>query len=266
MPNFKYTALDQNGAEKTGFVTADNKIAAMEMVRAQGLLVRECEEAKGGATASATKKDKGKKEKGKGKKKDGGICLNWYDRIWSEIHVMSMCGFAVAFAALTISLNELWPAQDWLGMFLSDYADAQHYGVPNSLAAGLIILSMVGSAIFCLTSLVSLVKKLKAGQFWETSFIGGILLDKTLGRLLIPVFGKIWAPILAFFRFSLAHRGQPCPFVRLIIGADQEYPHFEHSHQTFFPDFGKYSPGVLPLFLEISNSAAKVGLMVCKSL
>ena len=111
-----------------------------------------------------------------GKKKDGGICLNWYDRIWSEIHVMSMCGFAVAFAALTISLYELWPAQDWLGMFLSDYADAQHYGIPNSLAAGLIILSMVGSAIFCLTSLVSLVKKLKAGQFWETSFIGGILL------------------------------------------------------------------------------------------
>ena len=56
MPNFKYTALDHYGAEKTGFVTADNKIAAMEMVRAQGLLVRECEEAKGGASASAAKK------------------------------------------------------------------------------------------------------------------------------------------------------------------------------------------------------------------
>lgn len=72
MPNFKYTALDQNGAEKTGFVTADNKIAAMEMVRAQGLLVRECEESKGGAGASASKKEKGKKEKGKGKKKAAG--------------------------------------------------------------------------------------------------------------------------------------------------------------------------------------------------
>ena len=71
MPNFKYVALDQNGAEKTGFVTADNKIAAMEMVRAQGLLVRECEEAKGGASASATKKEKGKKEKGKKKKEAG---------------------------------------------------------------------------------------------------------------------------------------------------------------------------------------------------
>ena len=69
MPNFKYTALDQNGAEKTGFVTADNKIAAMEMVRAQGLLVRECEEAKGGAPA-AKKKD-AKKEKGKKSKKEG---------------------------------------------------------------------------------------------------------------------------------------------------------------------------------------------------
>ena len=69
MPNFKYTALDQNGAEKTGFVTADNKIAAMEMVRAQGLLVRECEESKGGP--SAVEKAEKKAAKGK-KKKDGG--------------------------------------------------------------------------------------------------------------------------------------------------------------------------------------------------
>ena len=67
MPNFKYTALDQNGAEKTGFVTADNKIAAMEMVRAQGLLVRECEEAKAGAAPAA--KQKGDKKNAKGKKK-----------------------------------------------------------------------------------------------------------------------------------------------------------------------------------------------------
>ena len=71
MPNFKYTALDQNGAEKTGFVTADNKIAAMEMVRAQGLLVRECEEAKGGASPSAAKKKDSKKDKGKKKKEAG---------------------------------------------------------------------------------------------------------------------------------------------------------------------------------------------------
>ncbi len=66
MPNFKYTALDQNGAEKTGFVTADNKIAAMEMVRAQGLLVRECVESDKAAPAAT--KQKSKKE-GKGSKK-----------------------------------------------------------------------------------------------------------------------------------------------------------------------------------------------------
>ncbi len=71
MPNFKYTALDQNGAEKTGFVTADNKIAAMEMVRAQGLLVRECEEVKAGASPSAAKKKDNKKDKGKKKKEAG---------------------------------------------------------------------------------------------------------------------------------------------------------------------------------------------------
>ncbi len=69
MPNFKYTALDQNGTEKTGFVTADSKIAAMEMVRAQGLLVRDCEEAKGAPASAAKKKDGKKDTKGK-KKKD----------------------------------------------------------------------------------------------------------------------------------------------------------------------------------------------------
>ncbi|MBQ1960584.1 MAG: type II secretion system F family protein [Akkermansia sp.] len=74
MPNFKYTALDQNGVEKTGIVSADNKIAAMEMVRAQGLLLRECEEAAKGARPTAAKESKkGKaKKKTKGKGKAGG--------------------------------------------------------------------------------------------------------------------------------------------------------------------------------------------------
>ncbi len=75
MPDFKYTALDQNGAEKTGVVSADNKIAAMEMVRAQGLLVRECVEASSASSSSRTeknrdasdKKPKSGKRQGKGK-------------------------------------------------------------------------------------------------------------------------------------------------------------------------------------------------------
>ncbi len=69
MPNFKYIALDQNGVEKTGIIEADTKIAAMEKVRAQGLLLRECTEAEKGAKPTAakekTKKD-GKKRKAKG--------------------------------------------------------------------------------------------------------------------------------------------------------------------------------------------------------
>ena len=94
----------------------------------------------------------------------GNIALNWYDRIWSEIHVASATGFAVGFVALVILLYELWPAQEWPGLFLSDYADAQYYGIPNKLAAAFLVLAMTGSAVFCLTSLVSLVKKLKAGS------------------------------------------------------------------------------------------------------
>ena len=74
MPNFKYTALDQNGVEKTGVVAADNKLAAVEMIRSQGLLVRECEDAGGKAKPTAakeTKKATGPKKKG-GKGKAGG--------------------------------------------------------------------------------------------------------------------------------------------------------------------------------------------------
>ncbi len=72
MPQFKYIALDQNGAEQTGVVEAANKIAAMESVRAQGLLVRECEEAGTAASKNmVTKDEKGKKQPGKASKKSG---------------------------------------------------------------------------------------------------------------------------------------------------------------------------------------------------
>ena len=79
MPKFKYIALDQNGAESTGVVEANSKIAAMEMVRAQGLLVRECEEAGSAASKSMVakadknkKKDSSKQQKKSGKGKAGG--------------------------------------------------------------------------------------------------------------------------------------------------------------------------------------------------
>ncbi len=61
MPNFKYIALDQNGVEKTGIIEADSKIAAMDKVRAQGLLLRECTEAEKGAKPAAAK-EKAKKD------------------------------------------------------------------------------------------------------------------------------------------------------------------------------------------------------------
>ena len=102
--------------------------------------------------------------------------LNWYDRIWAEIHIGSMLGFGASFVGLIILFYDLLPAAGWLTMFQSDYANASYYDIPNELAAVLIVTCMAGSAIFCLTSLVSLVKKLKAHAFWETSFFGGILL------------------------------------------------------------------------------------------
>jgi len=111
-----------------------------------------------------------------GREDDGRIQLNWYDRIWSEIHVMSVFGFATGFCFLIVLMYELWAAEDWFQTFVSDYQDTELFGLPNKLAMALILTAMTGCAIFCLTSLVSLVKKLKAHMFWEKSCIGGILL------------------------------------------------------------------------------------------
>ncbi len=72
MPKFTYIALDQNGAEQTGVVEADNKITAMESIRNQGLLVRECEEAGTAASKNMTAKAKKEsKQPGQSKKKGG---------------------------------------------------------------------------------------------------------------------------------------------------------------------------------------------------
>ena len=111
-----------------------------------------------------------------GREEDGRIHLNWYDRIWSEIHIMSVFGFATGFCFLVVLMFELWAAEDWFKTFVSDYQDTELFGLPNKLAMALILTAMTGSAVFCLTSLVSLVKKLKAHMFWEKSCIGGILL------------------------------------------------------------------------------------------
>ena len=79
MANFKYTALDQNGVEKTGIIAADSKMAAAEMIRSQGLLLRECVEtsksAKPTAAKETRKKSAGKKGKGSEAKGKAGASI-----------------------------------------------------------------------------------------------------------------------------------------------------------------------------------------------
>ncbi len=69
MPNFKYTALDQNGTEKVGIVSAANKIAALEQIRGLGLLPKDCQEtsAKEKPKGATTKQKKGAKKERQGK-------------------------------------------------------------------------------------------------------------------------------------------------------------------------------------------------------
>ncbi|MBR2627065.1 MAG: hypothetical protein IKD30_02290, partial [Peptococcaceae bacterium] len=66
-----------------------------------------------------------------GREEDGRIHLNWYDRIWSEIHIMSVFGFATGFCFLVVLMFELWAAEDWFKTFVSDYQDTELFGLPK---------------------------------------------------------------------------------------------------------------------------------------
>lgn len=107
---------------------------------------------------------------------DGSIHLNWFDKIWSEVHFTVVCCFACAFIGLVAIMYDLWPVQNWFGIFESYAPDASYMGIPNELGLILIIIGLACCTVLTYTSFFSMVKKLKARKFWEKSLVGGILL------------------------------------------------------------------------------------------
>ncbi|MBR5230360.1 MAG: HAMP domain-containing histidine kinase [Firmicutes bacterium] len=104
----------------------------------------------------------------------GCIRLNWFDRVWTEVHVMVAVSCATAFGALTIPLFELGCRQDWFGVFEPYVIDEYYFGIPNRLVIALIVVGFVASAIVTWSCLVTIVKKMKARMFWEKSLLGGV--------------------------------------------------------------------------------------------
>ena len=106
----------------------------------------------------------------------GKIRLNWFDRIWTEVHLICLLCFGTFFVFCMVPLFELGRCEDWFGIFIPQQIDNVYYGIPNRLAAAGCIIGMTACAVITWTSLIAVVKKLKAHMFWEKSLLGGIFL------------------------------------------------------------------------------------------
>ena len=111
-----------------------------------------------------------------GRNEDGSIHLNWFDRIWSEIHMGGVCGFATAAVALCIPIMRIYALTSWTDVFVPSITVDHWFGPSNSFIVKLCIAGIMASVMLTVLCLVSLVKKLKARQFWEKSLLGGLFL------------------------------------------------------------------------------------------
>ena len=107
---------------------------------------------------------------------DGTIHLNWFDRLWSEIHIAGVCGFSVAAVALGIPLMGVSRFTDWTFVFVQRISDDHWFGPSNAFIVKLCIAGMAASVILTVLFFLPLVKKLKARKFWEKSLLGSIWL------------------------------------------------------------------------------------------
>ena len=111
-----------------------------------------------------------------GRNEDGSIHLNWFDRIWSELHIGGVCGFATAAVALCMPIMRIYALTSWTDVFVPSITDDHWFGPSNSFIVKLCIAGIMASVMLTVLCLVSLVKKLKARQFWEKSLLGGLFL------------------------------------------------------------------------------------------
>ena len=111
-----------------------------------------------------------------GRNEDGSIHLNWFDRIWAELHIGGVCGFATAAVALCIPIMRIYALTSWTDVFVPSITVDHWFGPSNSFIVKLCIAGIMASVMLTVLCLVSLVKKLKARQFWEKSLLGGLFL------------------------------------------------------------------------------------------
>lgn len=104
---------------------------------------------------------------------DGRVQLNWFDKIWTELHIM-VCGFSAFFAvACAIPLIKIMPQVDWLKSYEPVIENNYVFDpISNTCMVALSIVGMVCCIELAILTFVSIVKKFKAHRFLDTALLG----------------------------------------------------------------------------------------------
>ena len=133
-----------------------------------------------------------------GRADDGSIQLNRFDRVWSEVLLLLGGGAAGGAVALAVPMYAIWFRINIKGVYTPTHPSDYVFGPSNTVIWILCISGMAVCILLALLCFVSLVKKLKARMFWETSFFGGIALsiyrgiassDKTMVKVMALLIG-----------------------------------------------------------------------------
>ena len=147
----------------------------------------------------------------------GRIYINWFDKIWSEAQLI--LGFLTGtwFASIIAVMHDIWMSGAYLEIWESTTPEEILFYQRGAFSEPVEILycafGLIISAFITLQCLLSLVKKIKARQFWEKSLLGGAFLaiyrsikgsDRTLVKVLaVLMAGAVLSAIWIFLPFVL---------------------------------------------------------------
>ena len=125
---------------------------------------------------------------------NGKPALNWFDKIWTEVHIVLGTAAGAGAVLIFVPLFEMWPAvkgQGYTPNFQSDY----YFGISNNIVIVLVLAGSYFCLLACMLCLVTLVKKLKAGTFLKGSLVGIILIQIEIVFIVVVI-------VISFFHLS----------------------------------------------------------------
>lgn len=106
----------------------------------------------------------------------GEIRLNWFDKIWSELQIVAGIGVATLSTIAIKGFYYTWLQGHYLGIWKIEDSDVYSVGLTREVETTFFMALLVACLAVVLLCFMSLVKKIKAKQFWEKSLLGGAAL------------------------------------------------------------------------------------------